>query len=280
MGADGVSSYPRRYRRFRVMPGTELALLRREAHNALDVFWQFEETSRRRFLARFNAYKWLAERVGLRGKECHIGQFDEHDCRIAISICKQQGPPPEPVWHCKSPYRRQALPGEPGRDPLLDDDGLRTCEPDYLGEGPTETRKIFRAWAGDGAIEHLFLVASGLDSAQAGEREIYAQVRIAWQTARAAGTCGPQLDFIFNEALKAAQTVHQQASRPANAESLSGFAVRRVNAHLAGDTGRVAIVGISPMTRQCGRVFAAAGLPLHVIPLPWPCSSAGRAGCH
>ena len=60
-----------------------------------------------------------------------------------------------------------------------------------LGEGPTETRKIFRAWAGDGAIEHLFLVASGLDSAQAGEREIYAQVRIAWQTARAAGTCGP-----------------------------------------------------------------------------------------
>jgi len=134
-----------------------------------------------------------------------------------------------------------------------------------LGEGPTETRKIFRAWAGDGAIEHLFLVAAGLDSAQAGEREIYAQVRIAWQTARAAGTCGPQLDFIFNEALKAAQTVHQQASRPANAESLSGFAVRRVNAHLAGDMGRVAIVGISPMTRQCGRVFAAAGLPLLVV---------------
>lgn len=134
-----------------------------------------------------------------------------------------------------------------------------------LGEDPAEARKIFRAWAGEGAIEHLFLVAAGLDSAQAGEREIYAQVRLAWQTARAAGTCGPQLDFIFNEALKAAQDVHQQASRPANAESLSGFAVRRVNAHLAGDTGRVAIVGISPMTRQCGRAFAAAGLPMLVV---------------
>ena len=139
-----------------------------------------------------------------------------------------------------------------------------------LGEDAAETRKIFRAWAGEGAIEHLFLVASGLDSAQAGEREIYAQVRLAWQTARAAGTCGPQLDFIFNEALKAAQDVHQQASRPANAESLSGFAVRRVNAHLAGDIdggkgSRIAIVGISPMTRQCGKVFAAAGLPLLVV---------------
>ena len=139
-----------------------------------------------------------------------------------------------------------------------------------LGAEAGEARKIFRAWAGEGAIEHLFLVASGLDSAQAGEREIYAQVRIAWSTARAAGTCGPQLDYVFNEALKAAQDVHLQASRPANAESLSGFAVRHVNAHLNGDVrgghgGRVALVGISPMTRQCGRVFAAAGLPIVVV---------------
>ena len=136
---------------------------------------------------------------------------------------------------------------------------------ELLGENTGEARKIFRAWAGEGAIEHLFLVAAGLDSAQAGEREIYAQVRLAWTTARAAGTCGPQLDYIFNEALKAAQDVHQQASRPANAESLSGFAVRRVNAHLAGDMGRVALVGISPMTRQCGRVLAAQGLSLIVV---------------
>ncbi len=136
---------------------------------------------------------------------------------------------------------------------------------ELLGEDTGEARKIFRAWAGEGAIEHLFLVAAGLDSAQAGEREIYAQVRLAWATARAAGTCGPQLDYIFNEALKAAQDVHQQASRPANAESLSGFAVRRVNTHLAGDTGRVALVGISPMTRQCGRVLAAQGLSLIVV---------------
>jgi glutamyl-tRNA reductase len=136
---------------------------------------------------------------------------------------------------------------------------------EILGEAAGESRKIFRAWTGEGAIEHLFLVAAGLDSAQAGEREIYAQVRIAWSTARAAGTCGPQLDYIFNEALKAAQDVHQQASRPANAESLSGFAVRRVNTHLAGDMGRVALVGISPMTRQCGRVFAAQGLSLIVV---------------
>src|SRR5262249_35454654 len=79
------------------------------------------------------------------------------------------------------------------------------------------------------------------------------------------GTAGPQLDFLFTEALKAAQDVHRHASRPANADSLGNFAVRRVLAHLSGDTGRVALVGVSPMTRHCGRAFAEHGLPVLVV---------------
>ncbi len=128
-----------------------------------------------------------------------------------------------------------------------------------------ETRKVFRAWSGEGAIEHLFLVAAGLDSAQAGEREIYAQVRLAWQTARAAGTCGPQLDYLFAEALRAAQDVHAQAARPANADSLAMFAVRHALAHLDGKRGRIALVGISPMTRFCARTLATHDVALHLV---------------
>jgi glutamyl-tRNA reductase len=129
----------------------------------------------------------------------------------------------------------------------------------------TETRRIFRAWTDEGAVEHLFLVASGLDSAQAGEREIYAQVRGAWTTARTAGTCGPQLDYIFGEALRAAQDVHQQASRPGNEDSLANFAVKRAVEHMAGHPGRVALVGVSPMTRHCARAFAARKVPMVVV---------------
>ena len=130
----------------------------------------------------------------------------------------------------------------------------------------SETRRIFRAWTDEGAVEHLFLVASGLDSAQAGEREIYAQVRGAWTTARAAGTCGPQLDYIFGEALRAAQDVHQQAARPGNADSLANFAVKRAEEHIAGKSGaRIALVGVSPMTRHCARAFAAARLPMVIV---------------
>jgi glutamyl-tRNA reductase len=129
----------------------------------------------------------------------------------------------------------------------------------------TETRRIFRAWTDEGAVEHLFLVASGLDSAQAGEREIYAQVRGAWTTARAAGTCGPQLDYIFGEALRAAQDVHRQAARPGNADSLANFAVARAREHIGGRQGRIALVGVSPMTRHCARAFAALNVPMVVV---------------
>lgn len=137
-----------------------------------------------------------------------------------------------------------------------------------------DVRQVFRAWVGEGAAEHLFLVASGLDSAQAGEREIYNQVRQAWSTAKAAGTSGPQLDYLFAEALRAAQDVHREIAGAASAESLADYAVKRALAHLQSEAGgtkrerpppRIVLVGISPMTRRTGRALAAQGLPVTVV---------------
>ncbi len=55
---------------------------------------------------------------------------------------------------------------------------------------PGEAEHQLRGWHGEGAVEHLFVVAAGLDSAQLGEREIQGQLRDALNTARAAGTAG------------------------------------------------------------------------------------------
>ncbi|MEJ0007024.1 MAG: hypothetical protein WDM77_11825 [Steroidobacteraceae bacterium] len=49
-----------------------------------------------------------------------------------------------------------------------------------------EAAAALRAWTGEAAVEHLLLVACGMDSAQAGEQEIYVQLRAAWQAAREA----------------------------------------------------------------------------------------------
>lgn len=81
-----------------------------------------------------------------------------------------------------------------------------------------EATRLFRAWTGEAAVEHLFLLACGLDSAQAGEQEIAAQIRLAWETARGAQVCGPLLDKLLGEALGMAGRVRRLES---NVRSLS-----------------------------------------------------------
>jgi glutamyl-tRNA reductase len=126
-----------------------------------------------------------------------------------------------------------------------------------------EARSALRAWTGESAIEHLFLLACGLDSAQAGEREIAAQVRAAWQTARIAETCGPALDHVFGEALAMSARVQQLAASE-RVPSLADLAVERMHRHLSEQPGCVALVGVSAMTRRCGEMLHEAGVPLVV----------------
>jgi glutamyl-tRNA reductase len=126
-----------------------------------------------------------------------------------------------------------------------------------------EAAEALRAWTGEAAVEHVFLLACGLDSAQAGEHEITAQLRGAWDTARAAKVCGAKLNRLMNEALSMASRVHRlsAASRP---PSLADLAVERVLGHGQRHVP-VALVGVSPMTRRCGQALRAAGVPLVIV---------------
>ncbi|HVO48238.1 MAG TPA: hypothetical protein VMT29_18095 [Steroidobacteraceae bacterium] len=129
---------------------------------------------------------------------------------------------------------------------------------------PGEANRILRAWTGEAAVEHLLLLACGLDSAQAGEQEIAAQIRLAWETARGAHTCGPVLDRLIGEALGMASRVRRLESH-VRAPSLADLAVDRVTRHLEGKPAPVALVGVSPMTRRCGALLQTAGFPLLIV---------------
>jgi glutamyl-tRNA reductase len=128
----------------------------------------------------------------------------------------------------------------------------------------SEASRLLRAWAGESALEHVLLLACGLDSAQAGEREIAAQLRGAWEAARAAGTSGPMLDRLLGEALGMANRV-QRLHAGTGASSLADLAAARVLDHLRGERGTVALIGVSPMTRRCGLALHRAGVPLLVV---------------
>ena len=132
-----------------------------------------------------------------------------------------------------------------------------------------EAARILRAWTGEAAVEHLLLVACGLDSAQTGEREIAGQLRGAWEDSRAAHTCGPILDRLMGEALGMARRV-RQLSAGVHAPSLADLAADRVLQHLAARPERpphemVALLGVSPMTRRCAGLLRAAGIELVIV---------------
>ena len=130
--------------------------------------------------------------------------------------------------------------------------------------GPGEAARILRAWTGEAAVEHLFLVACGLDSAQAGEHEIAAQLRGAWEDARAAHSCGPILDRLVGEALGMARRMRRLAAG-VHAPSLADLAADRVLQHLDGRPEPVALLGVSPMTRRCAALLHASKIPLVIV---------------
>jgi glutamyl-tRNA reductase len=129
---------------------------------------------------------------------------------------------------------------------------------------PGEAARVLRAWTGEAAVEHLLLLACGLDSAQTGEQEIAAQLRAAWADARAAHTLGPVLDRLIGETLGMARRVRRLAAA-VRAPSLADLAVDRVLSHLGGTRAAVALIGVSPMTRRCAAQLHAAGVPLVIV---------------
>ncbi|WP_409461583.1 glutamyl-tRNA reductase [Amycolatopsis sp. GA6-003] len=60
------------------------------------------------------------------------------------------------------------------------------------------------------AVEHLFSVASGLDSMVVGETQILGQVRSAYATARDAGTVGRTLHELIQTTLRVGKRVHSE----------------------------------------------------------------------
>ncbi len=145
-------------------------------------------------------------------------------------------------------YRRRLFAVLAGRDPY-----------------PGEAEQTLRAWQDEGAAEHLFLMTAGLDSARVGEREIAGQVREAVDESRAFDLFGARLDHVFTEALKVAKRVRPITEQRIGRVSLVNIALRHVFERLERTPGRVALVGVSPMTEQCARALAARDIPVLVV---------------
>ena len=77
----------------------------------------------------------------------------------------------------------------------------------------------------EAAVEHLFAVASGLDSAVVGEQQVLGQVRRAYGTAESNRTVGRILHDLAQRALSVGKRVHAETSIDAAGASVVSVAL-------------------------------------------------------
>ena len=100
----------------------------------------------------------------------------------------------------------------------------------------------------DGAVSHLFHVATGLDSMVVGEGQILGQAREALRIGQEAGTIGPALNVLFQQALRVGKRVHAETDIDHVAPSLVGVALDHAAEAVGPLAGqRVLVVGAGSM---------------------------------
>ena len=128
-----------------------------------------------------------------------------------------------------------------------------------------EAEQVLSVRQGEGAVEHLFLVAAGLDSARLGESEVTSQVREAMELAKTSGLVGGRIEPVLADALKVAKRVRPVTEGKIGHVSLAEIAMRHVWEHLVVTPGAVALLGVSPMTEQCARALRARDVGVVIV---------------
>ncbi|MFT7670137.1 MAG: glutamyl-tRNA reductase [Planctomycetota bacterium] len=134
-----------------------------------------------------------------------------------------------------------------------------------LSGGACDDGRELRAWQGEGAVEHLFLVVCGLDSARLGETEIVGQVRTALEQSRASGLLKERLELLFEEALKLAKRTRAETELGKGRTSLAEIGLDQVRLRLTDKQMPVALVGVSAMTERCALSLAKEGHQLLIV---------------
>ncbi len=90
----------------------------------------------------------------------------------------------------------------------------------------------------EAAVEHLFAVASGLDSAVIGEQQVLGQVRRAYAAAEANRTVGRVLHELAQRALSVGKRVHSETAIDAAGASVVSVALGMAERKLGGLAGQ------------------------------------------
>lgn len=115
------------------------------------------------------------------------------------------------------------------------------------------------------AVQHLFRVASSLDSLVLGEPQILGQTKQAHETAVRGGSAGAVLNACFRRAFRVARRVRRETAIARNPVSVSSVAIELVRQVFGDFAGRqVLVVGAGKMSELAARTLRTHGATLTV----------------
>lgn len=139
-------------------------------------------------------------------------------------------------------------------------------------------RPHLRTLEQDDAAEHLFRVASGLESQIIGESEVLGQVRDAFGAARRHGVAGGALAHLFHSALRTGKRARTETAIGRNALSAGRACASLARRELGTLEGaRALIVGVGEASRLAGAALRDAGAGSIVIANRSPANAADLA---
>lgn len=110
------------------------------------------------------------------------------------------------------------------------------------------------------AVEHLFRVTAGLESAVLGEHEILGQIKSSWERARTEDACRSGLDLLFRRAVETGKRARNETAISRGTSSISHAAVEMAQS-IVGELSdrRVLVVGAGDVAEGVAAALARTG---------------------
>jgi glutamyl-tRNA reductase len=126
--------------------------------------------------------------------------------------------------------------------------------------GHSEALPFYR-YEAEKCVQHLFRVASGLDSMVVGETEILGQTKKAYQSARTSGAVGPCLHRLFQRAFRVAKQVRTHTEITRGSVSVGSVAVDLAQ-KIFGEFGNcsVLVLGAGETSERTARALVSRGV--------------------
>jgi glutamyl-tRNA reductase len=119
----------------------------------------------------------------------------------------------------------------------------------------------FYRYEAEKCVQHLFRVASGLDSMVVGETEILGQTKKAYQSARASGAVGPCLHRLFQRAFRVAKQVRTHTEITRGSVSVGSIAVDLAQKIFGAlNNCKVLVLGAGETSERTARALISRGV--------------------